>query len=87
MLIDVSLRDVLSEVFFQTFKKTSEFGQTWRVKDVNENADECSVSWITSHFYTHRVDATKHLEPMEWVNFQAGTVLRESVGASKPSSP
>ena len=58
-------KDVLGEVFFQTFKKTNEIRQTWSVKDVNENADECSVSWITSHFYTHRVDAKKHLEPME----------------------
>ena len=45
-----------------------------------------SVSWIKSYFYTHGVGTTQHLEPMEWVKFKAETVMRESLGASKPSS-
>ena len=30
-----------------------------------------SVSWITSYSYKHGTDATRHLEPMEWVKFLA----------------
>ena len=32
---------VLGEVFYQAFKKTNESRQTWKVKDVNDNVDEC----------------------------------------------
>ena len=39
-------KDVLGEVFFRTFKKTSESRQTWRVKDVSENVDECILDKI-----------------------------------------
>ena len=39
-------KDVLGEVFFQTFKKTNEKRQTWRVKDVNKNVDECILNSI-----------------------------------------
>ena len=41
-------KDVLGEVFFQTFKKNNESRQTWRVKDVNENVDECILDKILS---------------------------------------
>ena len=44
-----------------------------------------SVSWIKSYLYTHGVGATQHHEPIEWVKFKAETVVRESLGASKPS--
>ena len=49
-------------------------------KDVKQ--EHCS----TSYFYMHGMVATQHLEPMEWVKFKAETVVRESLGASKPSS-
>ena len=39
-------KDVSGEVFFQTFKKTNESQQTWKVKDVNENVDECILDNI-----------------------------------------
>ena len=44
-----------------------------------------SVFSITSYFYTHGVGAAQHPEPMEWVKFQAHTVVSESLGASEPS--
>ena len=37
---------VLGEVFFQIFKKTNERRQTWRVKDINQNVDECILNNI-----------------------------------------
>ena len=43
-------KDVLGEVFFQTFKKTNESRQTWSVKDVNENVDEFILDNI---FFLH----------------------------------
>ena len=45
-----------------------------------------SASCIKSYIYTHGVGATQHHEPMEWAKFKAETVVRESLGASKPSS-
>ena len=39
-------KDVLGEVFFQTLKKTNESRQTWRVKDVSENVNECILNNI-----------------------------------------
>ena len=39
-------KDVLGEVFFQTFKKTNEKQQTWMGKDVNKNVDECILNSI-----------------------------------------
>ena len=37
---------VLGEVFFQIFKKTNERRQTWRVKDISQNVDECILNNI-----------------------------------------
>ena len=45
-----------------------------------------SVSWVTSYFDTHGVGATQHLDPMEWVKFKVETFVKDSLGASKPSS-
>ena len=39
-------KDVLGEVLFQTLKKTYESRQTWRIKGVNENVDECILGNI-----------------------------------------
>ena len=68
-------KDVLGEMFFQTFKKTNESRQIWRVKDVNENVDECILNNVL--FYTPEVGATHHLKSMDWVKFQVRTVVRE----------
>ena len=39
-------KDVLGEMLFQTFKKTNESRQIWRVKDVSENVDECILNKV-----------------------------------------
>ena len=73
-------KDSLGEVFFQILKDDKLEGSKMSV------GMSMSVSWITSYFYTHRVGATQHLEPMEWVKFQAFAVVRRSLGLSEPSS-
>ena len=73
-------KDSLGEVFFQILKDDKLEGSKMSV------GMSMSVSWITSYFYTHRVGTTQHLEPMEWVKFQACAVVRRSLGLSEPSS-
>ena len=63
-------KDSLGEVFFQILKDDKLEGSKMLM------GMSISVSWITSYFYTHGVGVTQHLEPMEWVKFQACTVVR-----------
>ena len=75
-------KDVLGEVFYETFKNTNDkLGGSKMSMRMS-----MSVFWITSYFYMHGMGATQHLETMEWVKFKAETVVRESLDASKPSS-